>query len=168
MFYYFVWEMIFPNQVSISSMFFWAFFFVRNLGAKPNVTRKKLPKWHSYEKREQKTLMKLTTEHNIRSKLFCLFSDAIFVRIVLILEISWTSNFKNQVSSSKMQFKAKKKNTCIKVKLSLLQIYVYFVVISYVYCRAVNFNLFWSLGTLMWRENKRLRVTQTVQFIDGI
>jgi hypothetical protein len=35
-------------------------FFVQNFGAKPNVTIEKLPKRSSYEKRVQKTLMKLT------------------------------------------------------------------------------------------------------------
>jgi hypothetical protein len=47
--------------VSISSTFF-THFFVRNFGAKQNVTRKKLPKQRSYKKRVQKMLMKLTTD----------------------------------------------------------------------------------------------------------
>ncbi len=38
-------------------------FFVRNFGAKPNVTREKLLKRRSYEKHTQKTLMKLTPKH---------------------------------------------------------------------------------------------------------
>jgi len=39
---------------------FFARFFVKNFGAKPNVTRKKLPKQRLYKKRTCIMLMKLT------------------------------------------------------------------------------------------------------------
>jgi len=45
-------------------------FFVRNFGAKPNVTRKKLPKQRSYEKRARKTLMRLTSDKPDKGTIF--------------------------------------------------------------------------------------------------
>jgi len=44
-------------------------FFIRNFGAKQNVTREKLPKRCLCEKREQKTLMKLTSNVNFINNL---------------------------------------------------------------------------------------------------
>jgi len=53
-------------------------FFVQNFGAKPNVTRKKLPKQRLYKKRTQNMLVKLTTGVNFTNILRAAFSKTIF------------------------------------------------------------------------------------------